>query len=278
MKLFQKTSAENKVETTVSLPPQFSSINVDKLKLAPYQRGLRRNRAKNYAENYDPDIFGIILVSYRDGTYWIVDGQHRVECCKIKGIKTVWCQVLEGLTYEEEARKFFKINNDKVRLNANHKFNALVEEKNPMAIGIVNALDKYGFRVSKEGNERTENCINAVGSLQKIYITRSIDSFCDIFEILRKVWNGDKDSLRADMIKGLNTFLSNYECDKNFLIKVLEADTPLGILNRAKAYTNNIRRPSDGTCFHVAKTIRDMYDDMAMSTHGKFSVCSYKLK
>ena len=49
------------------LRPDFQLIRVEDLYLAPYQRMLNRKRILQYAERYDPDIFGIILVSYRDG-------------------------------------------------------------------------------------------------------------------------------------------------------------------------------------------------------------------
>jgi hypothetical protein len=64
-------------------------------------------------------------------------------------------------------------------------------------------------------------------------------------------------------------FNSNYTYDKDFLIKVLETDTPKGISDKARSYTNNIRRPSDGACFHIAKTICDMYEELAIKTKGK---------
>lgn len=257
--------------------PKFYPLDVENLKLAAYQRVLRISKVVAYAENFDPDIFGIILVSHRDGEYWIVDGQHRIEVAKRKGIKSVWCQVLEGLTYEEEALKFYTINHAKSRLNANHKFHALVEAREENVMEIMDALNHYHFTYSKEGCEIENDCINAVGSIRKIHKDLGQTGLMLILEILRKAWNGDKTSLRAEMIKGVKTFVTNYEFDKDFLISVLEGDTPKGIIDRARAYTNNIRRPSDGCCFHIAKTIRDMYEDAAIRTKGKVGVCTCKI-
>lgn len=268
MAIFQKNKTKDS-EGVKTITPTFYPIDVCELHLAPYQRGLKQGRVKAYADRYNPNIFGIILVSHRDGAYWIVDGQHRVEVAKIKGIKTVWCQVLEGLTYEQEAEHFYEINDSKSRLNANHKFHSKVEARDREAIDIVTALEKYLFKYSKEGNEHENNVINAVGSLRLIYKNSGKEGLCLILEILRKAWNGDYTSLKSEIIKGLNTFVINYTYDKDFLIKVLEKDTPKGISDRARAYTNNIRRPSDGACFHIAKTIRDMYEDAAIQTKGK---------
>ena len=281
MKMFTKKDSER----VKALTPTFYPLDVKDLKLARYQRDLKKSRSKKYADHYDPDIFGIILVSFRDGFYWIIDGQHRVEAAKMKGIKSVLCQVLTGLTYEQEADKFYKINDSRSQLNANHKFNALVEQKDSAALKIVEALRRYNLTFSKEGNDLSDNCVNAVSSLRRIYSngerdegSNGYDALCFVLEILKKVWNGGRDSLRAEMLKGLDTFIRNYTYDKDFLIKVLELDTPKGIIDRARANTNNIARPSrsDGTCFHIAKTIRDMYDDLAIKTKG-VATCSYKV-
>lgn len=256
------------------LTPVFYPLKVEELHLAPYQREIRQSRVKSYADKYNPNIFGIILVSHRDGEYYIVDGQHRVEVAKLLGIKTVWCQVLEGLTYEQESEHFYQINDSKSRLNANHKFHSKVEAKDTEALEIVQALKKYRFVYSKEGNEYGDNIINAVGTLQQIYKNSGEDGLSLILEILRKAWNGDHSSLKAEIIKGLYTFVSNYTYDKNFLIQVLESYTPKGVSDRARAYTNNIRRPSEGACFHIAKTIRDLYEQKAiMAKNVAFPMC-----
>lgn len=256
--------------------PNFLPLEVKDLKLAAYQRGLRRSRVQRYADRYNPNIFGIILVSFRDDEYWIVDGQHRVEVAKLLGINTVWCQVLYGLTYEQEAEHFYQINDSKSRLNANHKFHSRIEAKDGQCLAILNSLQKYGFTYSKEGSEHTPNCINAVVSLQLIYRQNGVDGLNLVLEILRKAWNGDVSSLKAEIIKGLNTFITTYTFDKGFLIKVLEKNPPTKISNCASRYIGDARRPSDGVCFHIAKTIRDIYDEAALKSQKTFKVCTYR--
>lgn len=233
-------------------------------------------RVRTYAAKYEPKIFGVILISYRDGEYYVVDGQHRVEVARIKGIKSVWCQVISGLTYEEEANLFFLVNNNKTRLNVNHKFHASVEAKDEEAMDIVRVLTKNGFRYSKEGNEKADNCISAIGSVKLIYRDSGIKGLDNVLRVLRHAWNGDRNSLTAEMIKGVNTFINNYKYDSSFLLKVLETDTPQGISGKARAYTQNIRRPNDGACFHIAKTIRDLYDEAAIKTKGKMKPCTVR--
>lgn len=266
-----------KMERVKVLKPTFFPINVEELKLAPYQRDLKNSKVKNYAERYNPNIFGVILVSHRNGKYWIVDGQHRVAVAKLLGIKSVYCQVLEGLSYEQEAEHFYEINHNKSRLNANHKFHAKVESKDKSALDIVKALNKYGYAYSKEGTDQNDNSIRAIGSIQKIYQRHGYDGLCEVLDILRKSWNGDYTSLKAEMIKGINTFIVNYEFNKDFLISVLSRYTPKGIMDKSRAFVENISRPCDGACFHIAQTIRNLYDNMALNTKGSISLCNYRI-
>lgn len=258
------TKLGRKTQKKAISTPTFYPINVSELCLADYQRNIIQRKVKAYAAAYNPDIFGIILVNHRDGKYYIIDGQHRVETAKLLGIESVWCQVLEGLTYTEEAARFYEINNSRTSLNSNQKFFAKVQSQNPDALQIVKALSRYRFGYTKSGSTARNNTIGAVGAISKIYETKGYDGLCEILEILRKAWNGDHTSLRAEIIKGLNTFISNYSYDKSFLIKVLEKNTPTSISNRARVYVLNSLRVDCGVCFHVAKAIRDLYEEEAV--------------
>lgn len=250
--------------------PVYQPLNVDLLEMADYQRGLKQNKVANYVKNYDPMIFGTILVSYRDNRYWIVDGQHRVEVAKRLGIKTVWCQVIEGLTYEQEATEFHKINTRRVPLNANQKFHALVESKDNVALNIVGILNKYGMVYSRRGQEFVPNCITAIGSVQTIYAKCGAEQLDTVLRIVKRTWNGDHVSLRAEILKGLNTFISNYIYNEETLIKALEKLKPLDLITMARASVISRRTGrSDGTCFHIAKTIRDLYEDYAFQNGGE---------
>ena len=255
---------------------EFQNLSIEELKLAPYQRMLKRKRIEQYAREFDPDIFGIILVSYRDDQYWIVDGQHRVEVAKLVGKSTVTCQVIYGLTYEQEAEKFHKINDRKVRLNANHKFHAKVESKDEAALDVISILRKHGFGYSKEGGTALNDTIICVGSLQKIYKTRGYDALDEVIGIVKGAWLGEKESLRGYMIKGVNTFVSNYDYDRKTLIKALSRFEAKEIQRRALSYMEGSPRLDNGSCPAIAKVIRDIYDDEVMNK--KLSVKPCKLK
>src|SRR5437764_10583991 len=81
-------------------------VPVEKIRVSETaQREFRPHRANQFAANFDPDAFGRLIVNFRDGHWWVIDGQHRLAAVKILGwtdIK-VECECYEGLTEKEEA-------------------------------------------------------------------------------------------------------------------------------------------------------------------------------
>lgn len=69
-----------------------------------YQRDILT--IKQLIKEWNDDKCQFLLVSERDGRFYVIDGQHRMEAAKAKGIKELPCMILTGLTKEEEARMF----------------------------------------------------------------------------------------------------------------------------------------------------------------------------
>lgn len=80
-----------------------------------YQRPASR-LVKDIAENYDPTLVKFLEVSYRDGLFHVIDGQNRLAASKIVGVESLPCIIYEGLTEEEEARRFAEQQNNVTRL------------------------------------------------------------------------------------------------------------------------------------------------------------------
>ena len=49
-------------------------LNVDEA----YQRKIRPNQINKALKTYNPNLVNVVKVSYRDGKYWIFNGQHTV--------------------------------------------------------------------------------------------------------------------------------------------------------------------------------------------------------
>lgn len=246
--------------------PNYKELQVSDLNLADYQRTrLSMEIVKRYAKDFDWDIFGVPLVSYRDGKYWVVDGQHRVEVLKILGIETVLCQVLSGLSYEEEAAKFVKLNTEHKVLNANQKFHGKVEAKDSDALSIRDIMKQNNLTYAKHLRGQNETVVSAIATVERIYNKKGSAHLNRVLNILKQAWYGDNSAFNCAVMVGLSTFLSNSRgVQDGILISTLERRMPNDIIVSANLYASkndiNLNSGSGGQKPHIAKVIRDLYN------------------
>ncbi len=246
--------------------PVYKILKVANLKTGVYQRELNMKRVKKYSTCFDWDIFGVPLVSFRDGDFNVVDGQHRIELLKLLGIEEIMCQVIYGLTYEQEAEKFVKLNSERGGLTSNQKFHGRVESKEAVALNIVKILKNRGFDYSHTAGAKKENIISAVACVENIYKSRGEAHLDRVLSILRESWYGTPASLNRDIIVGLSTFLNEARGVKDdILCAALENVDPQNIILRAMvcAGTSGLKSlsGSNNKQTHVAKAIRDIYNE-----------------
>lgn len=135
------------------------------------QRELVPNRVNALVAKFDPEQLGLPTANLRDGYWWIIDGQHRVEALKVwlgDGWEEqhVLVSAYEGLTEAEEADTFLKVN-DAMAVNAFSKFRIGVKAKRPDETGVTKIVTNLGLRITRDKND--DNGIMAAGSLLRIY-------------------------------------------------------------------------------------------------------------
>ena len=97
-------------------------------------------------KNFDPAKLGVLVVSHRaDGTYAVLDGQHRLAALRRLGYDAANCIVLEGMTIRQEADYFRRQNENKQSLRINDTFNASLWAEDAESLRIKALMDKYGF-------------------------------------------------------------------------------------------------------------------------------------
>ncbi len=85
----------------------FATVALDELHIdESYQRSLQ-NHVKIIARDWNPTKCDPLKINFReDGNWYVWDGQHRLEAAKIRGIKYLLCDIVVGLTQEQEAALF----------------------------------------------------------------------------------------------------------------------------------------------------------------------------
>ena len=128
---------------------ELKRIPIDNIYFADYQRSVRPAKVKKIVKNFVPDVMGVALVSFRNGKFWCIDAQHRIMALKELGYKELLCQVLTGLTYEQECYRFILLNTGRTQLTANQVFHGRVEEKDNTALELVSMFKKYRYTYNK---------------------------------------------------------------------------------------------------------------------------------
>lgn len=188
-----------------------------------YQRTLEAKRVKDIVDNFNPKLVNPIKVSFRDGKYYVFDGQHTLKALVLRnGNKDllVECKIYQGLTQEQEAELFAEQNglSKAVDIAAKMRAKHLAGDKeiNELKQCINNLGIVFDFSKSKGSNKIV--CYNAV---YKIYKKYSAFFLAEVLQIILAVWNGDEDSLRKEIISGMAIFCNTYsgQYDRAELIK-----------------------------------------------------------
>lgn len=231
---------------------QYMIINSADIKRAAYQRIINPRRAQQIADHWDETQANEPKLSFRDGCYWIFDGQHTLAARKMKaGGKDieVRSKVYFGMTYEDEALTFAHQQDLNKRVEANAKVNAEFEGKDKDVINMVAMSESVGLKISFNGGE-ADNQINAVETALSIFKKRGAPKYLETLNIILAAWGGTYQSFNSAMLRGVSEFISKYETkyDRKNLIHKLEQTHPIKIMRDAKLRVGSRTKVCDEIC------------------------------
>jgi len=206
----------------------------------PYQRPVEEKDVDDLIRKWDDHLLKPLIVSFRDGHFYLIDGQHRVAALrKMNGGAEVIvpCQVHNDLTYEKEAELYAKLDKANKRMTLSQSTNALIESgQNPEAMEIKRLVEKNGFRWALTTPTGKEHEISATRALINAYRLLGGANFDRMLRLLDGTWHGAPNSLRAAMLSGMALFLKTYdtELDNAAFIKRLSDVDPEEIIRRGK--------------------------------------------
>lgn len=185
------------------------NIPFGQLAKAGYNRTISRVRVNEIKRRFHADQVNPVKVSYRDGKYWIIDGQHTslalFELNNSDPSTPIPCEVLDGLTYEQEADLFYRINTSSKPLNTSEKIHSLIEARDPDAVRFRDVVESHGYVI---GSGKA-NSLNAVTSAWSIF-KRDEGRLSDILDLTRACWQSRTAGVNSDIISGIDLFLSNH--------------------------------------------------------------------
>ena len=196
------------------------------------QRDFKQWRVNEIVADFDLDQIGILVVSRRDGFYWIIDGQHRVKALEAIGYgdQQVQCDIYEGLTEADEAEMFLRRNNQ-LTVTAFAKFRVGVTAGRPEECAINAVVQAAGLKVSASKGIGT---VSAVAALRNVYRRDGEDGLRRALAIIRNAY-GDT-GLQSIVIDGIGMLVHRYgDLEDAYVVRRFRA-APGGVgglMNRA---------------------------------------------
>ena len=216
-------------------------ISTDKLTSGlPYQRPVEDKEVDRLVREWDERLFEPLAVSYREGRYNVIDGQHRISAMrKLHGGREVMirCKVYSGMTYEQEAELCYKLDKAKKRLSLSQSTNALAESGlDAETTEIRRLMGDAGFSWALGQRHGGEYEVIATRAVINAYHFLGSAAFSRMFRLLGKTWEGDPRSVMGPVLSGMALFLKTYgeELGDNAFVKRLSAVDPDEIIRRGK--------------------------------------------
>ena len=224
----------------------------------PYQRPVEQKNVDKLIRNWNSRELYPVIVSFRDGKFNVVDGQNRIAAMRQMaggGDVIVPCMIYTGMTYEQEAELYAKLDKGKRPLTPRQHTKALVESGADARIMEIKCLvEDVGFvwALTEPTGEPFE--IAPIRALINAHQLLGGEAFTRMLSLLAGAWQGTPNSLRASMLSGMALFVKTYEAelsDRAF-IRRMSIVGPEEIIRLGRIETDIALR--------FARIIRDKYN------------------
>ncbi len=215
------------------------TIPFNQLGKAGYNRGINRAHVNKIKRDFHEDMVQPAIVSYRDGQYWIVDHQHQSQAIyELNGCDPntpIKCSVRTGLTYEQEADLYYRLNTGSRPLAFADKLVGLIEAKDPVALEFRDTVESCGYIVGSH----TTKSLKAVSTAWKIFNEDDgKESLVSILSLTHDCWPNNPNGVDSRLIDGIAVFLSHHkdEYQHSHFVKVMSQVDPREIVRKATTY------------------------------------------
>lgn len=233
-----KNTENGKVERAARL----RWVLLGKTRVSPVaQRSLNQARVDRLVAEFNEEQLGTPTVSERGGHFFVIDGQHRIEALKLwigEGweAQQVQCWTYTGLTEEEEADKFDRLN-DVLVVHAFDKFRVRITAGRDVETDIDRVVRSQGLVVSRDG---VPGAISAVGTLRRVYARSDAATLSRTLRIIRDAY-GDA-GLEAPVIDGIGLLCARFNGELSEDVAVEKLGKVNGGVNGLLGKAEQLRR------------------------------------
>lgn len=218
---------------------EYKQVSTKNILVDPmYQRELNPAKVSQIVSDFDPRLVNAVKVSYREGRYYVFDGQHTMAALKAKHRGQdcmIECKVFYGLTWFDEAHLFLLQNGHSSGVEINAKFRALMNMGDPEVTRMVRLAEKVGITIDFK-KSKAQNKIIAISTLFRIFKNNSERDYLDILHIIKSAWGGTPESFSKEILLGVAAFHRVYrgQYKPKKLIDRLTQTSPTAIIREGK--------------------------------------------
>lgn len=197
------------------------------------QRELNQSWVSRIARAFEVEEMGNPVVNHRDDLFYVIDGQHRIEALKLWlgpdwEDQQVECQVYEGLTEQQEAERFLRLQS-RLTPAAFDAFRVAVSAGRADEAHISEIAASLGLSIA-----RSKRGISATGTLKRVYAQGGPDVLERTLATIRDAYG--EAGFDAVIIDGIGLFWRRYPrvSQERVVKKLADASGGAGALvNRA---------------------------------------------
>ena len=178
-----------------------------------YQRNLSDSHVKRAVTNFDLCQINPVKVSRREGINYVFNGQHTIEIvATVSGSREtpIWCMIYDELDYQGEAEIFANQQKYVKPLTPYEIFMANVEAGNDEQLIIKSLVESYGLFLS---SAKVIGGICAISTLEYIHNKFGFHTLDRTLRLCIGTWDGEINSLTANILKGISKLIVAYEND-----------------------------------------------------------------
>lgn len=213
-------------------------VRVGDLEVAAYQRTLQMRRIALYAARFNAAQIGLLEVSDREGSLWIVDGQHRVALLIRMFGPDVLCPAMvhRKWSYVEEAERFGYVNRHRTAVTALDTYKADREAGVLDVLAIDRIMERHHLRV---GDVYTEGVVQSATRLRSCYARYGSSMLDSVLDVLNLIWGKEREAYSSDVLGATCWVLHTYAAalDVGALIDVTRSQyyTAKALVARARS-------------------------------------------
>lgn len=204
-----------KQNPTVKFQKSLATLPVSLIKVDDYQRVLRESNVKKIVKNFDPVGLQHLSISYREGQYYVFDGQHRLEALKRLGIEEVECIIHYGMTYKDEAKAWDYFNKQITKATPLDEANAALKRGDALAVAIDQAVNETGIEIDYK-NKGTDGSVRSYNVIKRIFKKEGKERLQKVLLLITRTLGYEKKTLTGWFIDGVNDFLNEYQHQPSF--------------------------------------------------------------